>query len=120
MIHPSTRKLIDRLSEMTLLDRVAWAEGENGAIVFDSNDYRILLSADPKQLTLTDALGKELEFVTSEQLSETANDEGENYAALIDTMYVEGLRIAKGTKLAIDRIMASLDTLGAEIAQAAE
>ena len=114
MIHPSTRKLIDRLSEMTLLDRVAWTEGENGAIVFDSNDYRIVLSADPKQLQLTDALGKELETVTSDELAETANDDGETYTGLVDTMYVEGMRIAKGTKRAIDKIIAGLETLEAE------
>ena len=30
MLHPSTKKLIDKLSEMTRKQRVSWIEGENG------------------------------------------------------------------------------------------
>lgn len=118
MIHPSTRKLIDRLNELTLEDRVSWAEGEDGMIVFDSTDYRVTLSVDPNELRLSDALGKELEHVTPDELAGTANDEGVGYTELVDTMYVEGLRIAKGTKTAIDKIMAGLDTLEPAVAEA--
>jgi hypothetical protein len=36
MLHPSTKRLIDKLSEMTRKQRVAWSEGENGAITHDT------------------------------------------------------------------------------------
>lgn len=111
MIHPSTRKLIDRLHERTLEDRVAWTEGEDGAIQFETSEYKLVIFAESKEMKLTDSSGKELEYVDQSELAELANEDGTSYTDIADEIYVEGLRIAKGTKRAIDKIMAGLDTL---------
>ena len=111
MIHPSTRKLIDRLHERTLEDRVAWSEGDDGAIKFENSSYSIVLFQENHELKLTDSDGRELEFVDKDELAEMANDDGVSYTDVASEMYVEGLRIAKGTKRAIDKIMAGLEAL---------
>lgn len=112
MIHPSTRKLIDRLHEMTLQSRIDWAEGDEGAIIYDTEGYRVTLTDGPKEIRLSDTAGKELETVSEEALAATMTDEGQSYADLMASMHLEAGRIARGTELAISKVLAGLDLDG--------
>lgn len=114
MIHPSTRKLIDRLHERTLEDRVGWTEGDDGAIQYATSDYRLIVFAETNEMKLLDADDRELEYVDQSELAEMANDNGVGYTDIASELFVEGLRIAKGTKRAIDTIMAGLEALNAD------
>ena len=61
MLHPSTKRLIDKLSEMTRKQRVTWTEGENAAVVHDTEGYRVVITPEPHSVLLTDAMGREIE-----------------------------------------------------------
>ena len=55
MLHPSTKRLIDKLGDMTRRQKVAWQEGEDGNITHDTEGYRVTLTADPHAVLLTDS-----------------------------------------------------------------
>ncbi|MEO1028361.1 MAG: hypothetical protein AAFX02_04815 [Pseudomonadota bacterium] len=112
MIHPSTRKLIDRLHEMTLQSRIEWAEGDDNTTIYDTEGYRVTLTNDPQEIRLSDALGKELELVTQDALAGTLTDDGTSYADLVGTLNEEAGRIARGTEQAITKVLAGLDLDG--------
>ena len=110
MLHPSTKKLIDRLAEMTGQKRIDWLAGDrDDTLVFDTEGYRVLLQGDPATLRLTDALGRELESASPDELAATPHDGGGTYGATMAALRREAQRIARGTEGAISAVLGGLD-----------
>jgi hypothetical protein len=114
MLHPSTKRLIDKLSEMTRKQRVAWSEGENGTITHDTEGYRVILTPEPHAVLLTDALGKEIESCTPDEFKDETDSAGRPYAAFVADLYREAHRHARGAEKAIHTVLKGLETIEAE------
>ena len=114
MLHPSTKRLIDKLSEMTRKQRVTWTEGENATVVHDTEGYRVVITPDPHTVLLTDALGREIETCTPEEFADDVDSHGRPYAKFIAELYREAARHARGTEKAIRTLLAGLDSVEAE------
>lgn len=110
MLHPSTKKLIDKLAEMTRKKRVEWDEGENGQVIHDTEGYRVILTPEPHAVLLTDVLGKEIETCTPEEIAAETDDEGRPYALYVGSLYREASRHARGTERAIDAVLRGLES----------
>ena len=109
MLHASTRKLIDRLAEMTELNKLDWTESEAGQIIYSTEGYSVALTEDPNELVITSKDGKELERATPEELAATQSDEGVAYTAIVSAMTAEAARIARGTEAAISSLLAGME-----------
>ncbi len=109
MLHPSTKKLIDRLTEMTERGKLNWAEAENNAVTYVTEGYSVSLTAEPNELVIISSEGKELERATVEQLAATASETGATYTAIIAALTQEASRIARGTESAISSLLAGID-----------
>lgn len=114
MLHPSTKRLIDKLSEMTRKQRVTWTEGENGTVVHDTEGYRVVITPEPHSVLLTDALGREIETCKPEEFADDVDSHGRPYAKFIAELYREAARHARGTEKAIRTLLAGLDSAEAE------
>jgi len=114
MLHPSTKRLIDKLSEMTRKQRVAWSEGENGTITHDTEGYRVVLTPEPHAVLLTDALGKEIESCTPDEFLDETDAAGRPYTAFVADLYREAHRHARGAEKAIHTVLKGLETIEAE------
>ncbi len=112
MLHPSTKKLIDKLEEMTRKRRITWTETQDDRISYATEGYSVVLTAEPQTVHLLDAAGKVLEEVTPEEIAETVTDTGSSYQQLFAEMYREASRQARGTETAIDTVLAGLDLDG--------
>lgn len=113
MLHPSTKKLIDRLCEMTLQRKIDWVSGDqNDTLAYDTEGYRVILERAPPALVLCDALGSELERADEPALTATKHIDGSTYLALLETMRAEAARIARGTEDAIAMVLGGLDQDG--------
>lgn len=108
MLHPSTKKLIDRLAEMTALKQIDWAETEDGGVVYATEGYSVHLTDTPPQVVLATEKGKLLEEASEGLLKDTPHEEHGNYGDLIVAVVKEASRIAKGTEAAIDALLAGL------------
>ena len=113
MLHPSTKKLVDRLAEMTELGKLSWTEGERGPI-YSTEGYSVHLSLETGDLLITSKDGKELERASASDLGATPNDNGETYAATFETMARQATRIARGTEDAISNLLAGIEQETAE------
>ncbi|MEO1101095.1 MAG: hypothetical protein AAFW65_04550 [Pseudomonadota bacterium] len=109
MLHPSTKKLIDRLREKTAQQAITWTEGEDQALVFDTEGYRVALTDAPIEVVLLDPLGKELERATQQDLAATQTADGQSYADALAGMRGDAQRIARGAEYAIERVLAGLE-----------
>ena len=58
MLHPSTKRLIDKLGDMTRRQKVAWQEADDGSITHDTEGYRVTLTPEPHAVLLTDSQGR--------------------------------------------------------------
>ncbi|WP_430402001.1 hypothetical protein [Hyphomonas sp.] len=114
MLHPSTKRLIDKLSEMTRKQRVAWSEGENGTITHDTEGYRVVLTPEPHAVLLTDALGKEIESCTPDEFVDETDSAGRPYTAFVADLYREAHRHARGAEKAIHTVLKGLETIESE------
>jgi len=114
MLHPSTKRLIDKLSEMTRKQRVAWSEGENGTITHDTEGYRVVLTPEPHAVLLTDALGKEIESCTPAEFIDETDASGRPYSAFVADLYREAHRHARGAEKAIHTVLKGLETVESE------
>ena len=113
MLHPSTKKLIDRLSEMTLQRKIDWAQGDTpGTLAYDTEGYRVLLEGEPASLVLCDALGGELDRASIEELGATKHIDGGTYETVMESMRAEASRIARGAEDAIASVLGGLDLDG--------
>ncbi len=109
MLHPSTKRLIDKLSDMTRKQRVAWTEGENATVVHDTEGYRVVLTPEPHAVLLTDALGREIETCLPEEFADEVDSHGRPYSKFVAELYREASRHARGTEQAINALLAGLD-----------
>ncbi|PKP80499.1 MAG: hypothetical protein CVT79_14525 [Alphaproteobacteria bacterium HGW-Alphaproteobacteria-18] len=109
MLHPSTKKLIDKLSEMTRKQRVSWIEGENGTIVHDTEGYRVVLTPEPHGVILTDAVGREIETCSAEEIADEKDAAGRPYSQFIGELFREAHRHARGAEKAIRTLLAGLE-----------
>lgn len=109
MLHPSTKKLIDKLGEMTRKQRVSWIEGENGTIVHDTEGYRVVLTPEPHGVILTDAVGREIETCSPEEIADEKDDAGRPYALFVGELFREAHRHARGAEKAIRTLLAGLE-----------
>lgn len=119
MLHPSTKRLIDKLSDMTRKQRVSWTEGENGTVVHDTEGYRVVLTPEPHAVLLTDALGREIETCLPEEFADDVDSHGRPYSRFIAELYREASRHARGTEKAIRTLLAGLDAVETEPAEVA-
>ncbi|HPF22061.1 MAG: hypothetical protein R3C08_00160 [Hyphomonas sp.] len=119
MLHPSTKRLIDKLDEMTRRQRVAWEESDDGSITHDTEGYRVVLTAAPHAMRLTDALGREIETCGPEDFNGETDASGRPYADFVADLYREAHRHARGAEKAISALLSSLDEAGEEIPPAA-
>jgi len=108
MLHASTRKLIDRLSEMTELGKLDWTESEDGTLAYATEGYSVSLTESPNELIITSKNGKELERANAEELAATQQDDGTAYTSVVAAMTMEASRVARGTEAAISSLLADL------------
>jgi hypothetical protein len=111
MLHPSTKRLIDKLSDMTRRQRVAWTEGENDSVVHDTEGYRVVLTAAPHGVLLTDGTGREIETCTPEEIAGEEDMQGQPYPVYVAQLYREAHRYARGAEKAISTVLAGLDAV---------
>lgn len=114
MLHPSTKRLIDKLSDMTRKQRVTWTEGENATVVHDTEGYRVVLTPEPHAVLLTDALGREIETCLPEEFADDIDSHGRPYSKFVAELYREASRHARGTEKAIRTLLAGLEAVEAE------
>lgn len=118
MLHPSTKKLIDKLNEMTRKQRVAWIEGEDGSVVHDTEGYRVVLTPEPHGMLLTDALGREIETCRGDEFADEKDASGRPYAQFVGELYREAHRHARGAERAIRTLLAGLEAADEKTAPA--
>lgn len=115
MLHPSTKKLIDRLAQMTAQQKISWVLGEReNSIAYETEGYRVLLDGDPPSLRLTDALGAELETADHTLLSDTSHADGGTYSDVVANLHAEAFRVARGTESAISAVLQGLADTASE------
>lgn len=108
MLHPSTKKLIDRLAEMTELGKLDWTEGENGSLVYSTEGYSVCLPEGAQEIIIQSIDGKELERAATDELASTMSDQGTSYAQIVTEMGAEANRYARGTETAISSLLAGM------------
>lgn len=119
MLHPSTQKLIDRLSEMTARGKIAWTDADDGAVNYITEGYRVLVTDAPNELVIISKEGTELERAAAAELTATTVENG-TYADILTAMTKEAKRIAKGTESAIGALLADMDETDAPPAEEIE
>ena len=112
MLHPSTRKLIDKLIEMTAASKISWNEGDEGSCYYDTEGYRVTAGQSPCRVVVQDAGGRVLETVTDLLLSGTTDDAGISYALKVERMVSDVRRQLTGAEAIIDNIVSALDLDG--------
>ncbi len=111
MLHPSTKRLIDKLSDMTRRQRVAWTEGENATVVHDTEGYRVVITPEPHAVLLTDGMGREIESCLPDEFVDELDAQGRPYARFIAELYRDAHRHARGTEKAISTLLAGLEAV---------
>lgn len=109
MLHPSTKKLIDRLAEMTELGKLDWTEGENGSLIYSTEGYSVCLPEGAQEVIIQSIDGKELERAATDALASTMSDDGKSYAQIVSEMGAEADRYARGTETAISSLLAGME-----------
>ncbi|MEO1643462.1 MAG: hypothetical protein AAFR74_09010, partial [Pseudomonadota bacterium] len=112
MLHPSTKKLIDRLIDMTAAGKIEWTEGEGETVVYTTEGYSVGLEADPNEMVITATDGRELERATVAELAEATDADGASYTERVAEMTREAMRKAKGIDKAITTLLAGIDLDG--------
>lgn len=108
MLHPSTKKLIDRLAEMTADGTLAWEEHPAGTPVYETEGYTVTLSGNPVELLICNRDGMEVERAAADALAATPSLDGGTYGDLLTDMRIEALRLARGTETAISTLLERL------------
>lgn len=112
MLHASTKRLIEKLGERTRKKKVAWIESSDGSVIHETEGYRVLVTAAPHAVKVTDIDGKELEVVTPDDLNEVADESGRPYRQFVSELFADASRQAKGTEKAIESLLRGLDLDG--------
>lgn len=108
MLHPSTKKLIDRLAAMTAQKKIDWIEKDNGDVLYATEGYVVRLTPEPPRVLLSTEGGKALEDATATVLTATPHDDGGTYGTLVATLARDACRDARGTESAISTLLAGL------------
>lgn len=116
MLHPSTKKLIDRLAAMTAQKKIDWIEKDNGDVLYATEGYVVRLTPEPPRVLLSTESGKSLEDASSTVLTATAREDGGTYGDLVTTLARDACRDARGTEDAINTLLAGLSDTPAETA----
>lgn len=119
MLHPSTKKLIDKLIEMTAATKITWTEGEDGTLNYDTEGYRVSIGQAPSGVVLLDAGGRVLETVSDSMLSGTSDESGRNYSVKVDHLVSNARRELSGAEAAISKIVSALDLTDREASETA-
>jgi hypothetical protein len=109
MLHPSTRRLIDRLADLTRDQNIDWTEGEAGACLFASGEYKVELVAEPVTVTVYDDRGRPVEQADADILNATPHEDEGDYATLVVKMHGEAIRVAIGAERAISNLLSALE-----------
>ncbi|MAI89974.1 hypothetical protein [Ponticaulis sp.] len=112
MLHPSTKRLIDKLIEMTSASKITWAEGDDGTCIYDTEGYRVTIGQSPSRVVLLDAGGRVLETVSDSLLANTIDTNGLQYTVKVDQLVSTARRQITGATDVIDRIVTALDLTG--------
>ena len=112
MLHPSTKKLIDRLAEMTERGKLDWTDGPDDAVTYVTEGYSVSLLTQLNELVITSKDGKELERATADELNATPTETGSTYSHIVAAMTKEATRVARGTESAISTLLAGIDLDG--------
>ncbi|KCZ62698.1 hypothetical protein L53_11405 [Hyphomonas sp. L-53-1-40] len=115
MLHPSTKRLIDKLGDMTRRQRVTWQEAENGQMTHDTEGYRVTLTPDPYAVLLTDAQGREIETCSPSDFNDEFDADGRPYALFVEELYREAKRHARGAEEAISAVLAGLTAVETDV-----
>jgi hypothetical protein len=115
MLHPSTKRLIDKLGDMTRRQRVTWQEAENGQMTHDTEGYRVTLTPDPYAVLLTDAQGREIETCSPYDFNDEFDADGRPYALFVEELYREAKRHARGAEEAISAVLAGLTAVETDV-----
>ena len=107
MLHPSTKRLLDRLAEMTRQRKIDWTETETG-VAYQTEGYSVVLTDEPQSMQLLSRDGNVLEDVGADAIGATATEEGESYREIFASLAREASRLARGTESAIDDVLAGL------------
>lgn len=117
MLHTSTRKLIDRLSEMTELGKLEWTETDDGNIAYATEGYSVTLTEQPNEVIITSKDGKELERATTEEIAATDSEDGGSYTSIVAAMTKEAARVARGTEAAISTLLAGMEDAPVDVTE---
>jgi hypothetical protein len=109
MLHVSTQKLIIKLCELTAAGGIAWKDGAGQSTVFETEGYLVEIQERPPTVRLLQPDGRELERADEAELAAQPWPDGNSmFAAHVADMAAHARRIARGTDLAISRILSSL------------
>lgn len=114
MLHPSTKKLIDRLATMTAQKKIDWIEKDNGDVLYATEGYVVRLTPEPPRVLLSTESGKSLEDATSTVLNATMHGDGGTYGDLVARLARDACRDARGTEDAINTLLAGLSDTPAD------
>ncbi|RIJ13881.1 hypothetical protein D1227_11345 [Henriciella mobilis] len=114
MLHPSTKKLIDRLATMTAQKKIDWIEKDNGDVLYATEGYVVRLTPEPPRVLLSTESGKSLEDATSTVLNATMHGDGGTYGDLVARLARDACRDARGTEDAINTLLAGLSDAPAD------
>lgn len=109
MLHPSTKRLIDKLIDMTASSKINWQEGDDNSCIYDTEGYRVMIGQIPSRMVLLDASGRVLETVSDAMLFNTRDELGEPYSIKIDLLVSTARRQITGATDVIDKLVSFLD-----------
>ncbi|MEM1389436.1 MAG: hypothetical protein AAGG45_00010 [Pseudomonadota bacterium] len=112
MLHPSTKKLIDRLVTMTAEGKIDWVEAEGDNVSYTTEGYSVTLEIEPNEMVIKAEDGRELERATVAELADAKGGDGAPYTQYIADMTREAVRKAKGIDKAITTLLAGIDLDG--------
>lgn len=96
MLHPSTQRLILRLSEMTEAGGIPWrhSEADGEAASFETEGYTVEISPAPLRLRILARGGREVETANAADLGATPAPDGASFAARVAAMAAAAGRLA--------------------------
>ncbi|MEM7492229.1 MAG: hypothetical protein AAF296_02545, partial [Pseudomonadota bacterium] len=112
MLHPSTKKLIDRLIAMTAEGKIDWKEDDSDRVSYTTEGYSVALEKEPTEIVITTSDGRELERATASEIADVPDDADVSYADQVASMTRDATRKAKGIDEAISVLLAGIDLEG--------
>lgn len=117
MLHALTKRLIERIHQMSMERRIAWSADDLGSqcsFAADGFSVELLQGQAGPSVHIRNADGVIIERATPTDLGEERNAEGVSYHAMVADAFVLARRSALGVDAALERILLSLDGASAE------